>query len=550
MKSIIAFMISSTMALAVAAQTTNKVNIIFKSVNKNTANYQVSVDGNNYYSNTNTKNTANYRIALNNVTIGSHDLKVYRLKNKSVAYNGKIQNTLIYSKTFEVRNGYDMNITVLASGKVQFSEQAIEGYSNTDVVVAMNATNFNTLLQNIKARTSQSQKGQLIRDAFTNTNNHFSTAQVRQLLTMITSESDRLDLAKLSYRSVTDLSNFAQLSNLFNSTAKRQEFNSYVTLGGEQTTTPTVQSGEFSSLLQAVNSNWSQSQRGQLLNDAFANTNNFYTTAQLRQLLTLITSESDRLDLVKASYRSVTDRSNFASLADLFNNTGNRTEFNNYVYAQSNSVTPTRAQITDYQFNQLLQSVKNQWSQSLKGQTIRDAFANTNYYYSTAQARQLLTQVTAESDRLELAKSAYKSITDPANFASLADLFSIASNRTEFNNYIYAQGGVSTNSTDAKTAMANGDFELLVLGVRSNLIQPLKVNAVANILNNPNYYFTTAQVRTLIALINSEASRLDLAKLSYRSVTDRANFPQIYDLFSTQSMKDGLADYVKNYQGM
>ncbi|MBK8496465.1 MAG: DUF4476 domain-containing protein, partial [Chitinophagaceae bacterium] len=48
--------------------------------------------------------------------------------------------------------------------------------------------------------------------------------------------------------------------------------------------------------------------------------------------------------------------------------------------------------------------------------------------------------------------------------------------------------------------------------------------------NNTANYFTTYQASRLIQLVTAENNRLQLAKLSYRSVTDRSNFYQVNEL--------------------
>ncbi|HXH99939.1 MAG TPA: DUF4476 domain-containing protein [Sphingobacteriaceae bacterium] len=554
MKIFLLLILGSFLTLSSVAQNTSKVTIIFKGINKTTNNYQVLLDETSYYSNTNTRNVPNYRIVLNNVNTGSHTLKIYRLKNNNPVYNSKSQNTFVYSKNFEVRSGYDMNITVLTTGQVQFSEQIgnVNDVPST-VKSQMTDSEYNRLMVTIRDKWSQSLKGEAIRDAFINTNNYFSTLQIRKLLMLITSESDRLDLVKLSYRGVTDPVNFTQLADVFISTENKTEFNNYVRLNGgqiENTAKTQITEYEFNRLTQSIRDKWSQSLKSEAIRDAFNNTNNYFSTSQIRQLLGLVTSESNKLDLVKLSYRGVTDPNNFTQLANVFNSSANRAEFNNYVRTNSGQIIENTAktQMTDYDFNRLTQSVRDKWSQSLKGEAVRDAVINTNNYFSSAQLRQLLTFITSESDRLELAKLSFRSVTDSNNFIQLADLFTSASHRTEFNTFVNTQmGGVSGN-TVVRTPMANSEFSLLVLSVRSNLLQILKVSAEREVFNNPNNYFTTAQVRQLISLINSEPNRLELAKLSYRTVTDRNNFMQLNDLFTTQSSRDALANYIKTYR--
>jgi hypothetical protein len=51
----------------------------------------------------------------------------------------------------------------------------------------------------------------------------------------------------------------------------------------------------------------------------------------------------------------------------------------------------------------------------------------------------------------------------------------------------------------------------------------------------------------LIELVSDETNRLLLAKLSYRTITDPANFSRIADLLYSQSGKDELGAYVTGY---
>jgi hypothetical protein len=556
MKTILSTLMVCFLAATGIAQTTSAVNIIFRGMNKNTNNYEVRIDDRRYFSNTNTSNAAVYKIAVENILTGTRALKVYKLRNNSIATNASTQNTLIYSNSFVLREGYDMNINVRANGSVQFNEEMSQGTSPISTA-PMATTTFNTLKQSIQSQPSQSVKAERIRDAFLNTANRFTSAQVRQLLVMITSESDKLDLAKLAYSGVTDPANFAALSNVFSSTARRNEFADFIQMKGDATantgTRVLISDANFNTLVTNVRNKWSQSLKGEALRDAFINSNNYYTTTQVRQLMGLVTSETDRMDLIKLAYPVVTDTNNYASLYDVFVSTANREDFNEYVVSKGGIAVNTgvKAQMTTANFINLRNSVQGKWSQALKTDAVRDAFANTNYYFSTAQIRELLTMVTSESDRLELAKQSFRSVMDPAVYYQLGDLFTTSTYRTEFNNYASTQTGVTVNAgttTTVRTPMTDSDFSVLVLTIRANLLQILKVQAERDVFANPNNFFTTTQVKQLIGLINSEPNRLELAKLSYKTITDPENFTQVNDLFKLQASKDELAAYVNTYQ--
>lgn len=448
------------------------------------------------------------------------------------------------------------NIFTSTSRRNEFSayvQSKADVTADTGSRVLISNANFNTLVTNVKNKWSQSLKGDAIRDALVNTNYYYTTAQIRELMGLVSSETDRMDLIKLAYPVVSDNNNFATLYDVFASTANRTEFNEFVVAkGGVAVNTGVrtlITSNNFNILMQNIQSKWSQALKTDAVRDAFVNTNNYYTTTQVRQLLGAVTSETDRMELVKLAYPAVSDANNFGTLYDVFASTANRTEFNDFVVSKGGVVVNTgvKAQMSASNFNILMNNIQSKWSQALKTDAVRDAFVNTNNYFSTAQIRQLLTVVTSEFDRLELAKQSFRSVMDPAVFYQLGDMFTNANYRAEFNNYAAAQTGVTVNA-GVRTPMSNSDFSVLVLSVRSNLLQLLKVQAERDIFANPNNFFTTAQVKTLIGLINSEPNRLELAKLSYRSITDPANFTQLNDLFKLQSSKDELAAYVNTYQ--
>jgi hypothetical protein len=503
-------------------------------------------------------------VAINDLEPEKHTIKVYRLGNNNPKYNKTSKKTLMYSKTFELREGYDMDITLNQNGRLQFSESSTSGNEQSndnpqsDEKTPMAGYEFKQLLQSVKSKWSQALKGETISEAFNNSQNFFSTSQIKQLLILITSESDRLDLAKLSYRSASDSANFTQLYDLFKSQASKDDLNDFLrTKGwtvstGQNSMKTQMADSKFNSLLQSVKSKWSQALKGETESEAFNNPDNYFSTNQVRQLLTLITSEGDRLDLAKLSYRSITDTTNVTQLYNLFKTQASKNDFRDFLRTKGWNVSTgqnlSKVPMGADKFNPLLENVRSKWSQALKGETESEAFNNSNNYFTTSQIRQLLTLITLESDRLDLAKLSYRSVTDSANFTQLYDLFKTQISKDELNNFLRTKGwNITTNQTAIKTPMADNDFNQLLFNVRGNLLQFLKVGYETEVFNTPNNYFSTNQVRQLLLLINAETNRLELAKLSYKTVTDPANFSQLNNIFDSQGSRDELASFVKNY---
>lgn len=221
----------------------------------NNRNYQVMIDGRNVsYNNYSNSNT----IYLNNLQYGQHTIEVYRMKRNG--WGNK--NRVVYSSYFNSSPQYDLNITVDNNGRVQMYQSRSNdygrndrgnnhgGYGNNDSWgknkdrdgdddddkdyrrsnggynnggydnggwnsnshnQAMSDYDFNQLVQ--KIRNQWIGKMNTARDGVSN--NYLNAYQVRQILQIFSSESDRLELAKLSYRNMVDQQNFRQLYDLF-----------------------------------------------------------------------------------------------------------------------------------------------------------------------------------------------------------------------------------------------------------------------------------------------------------------------------------------------
>ncbi len=243
------------------------VNLIFNTNGNRT--YQVMIDGTSYYSNSTSTNNTNYNnvgvnsnatysgntITISNLQTGQHTLQVYRIRNNNNdngynnnnTYNNNNNSRSVYSSTFTLRPNFGMDITIGNNGAVSMSEKQMNnnrrnrryrndnGYNNNGTYnngnstrLPMSESNFNSLVRTVRGKWFQSSKVTSERDAFNNSANYFTSSQVRQLLQLINTEANRLDLARLSYSRVVDPANFSsQLYDLFSNQASKDELDSY-----------------------------------------------------------------------------------------------------------------------------------------------------------------------------------------------------------------------------------------------------------------------------------------------------------------------------------
>jgi len=574
MKKFLIVLLSGFITLSVSAQT---ITITLNGTNKNT-NYQVVLDGTSFYSNSsieanNRSTSVKKDFILDDQELGSHTIEVYRFRgNPGTVNSGTNTNTsgnAIYSNTFQLRQGYDMNISINGNGQVAFSEKRVtNNRPGNNNVSPMTYYRFNQLMKTVRSRSTQTSKIAAERDAFLNTSNYFSTDQVRQLLLLVSSEYRRVELAKLAYRRVTDPSNFTQIYSIFNNMASRNEMNAFIrnnpninagnngngSNNNSSNRTP-MSDYQFSQLFKYADSQNNQTDKVISVGNAIDNATGYFSTSQIRQFLSIINAETDRLDVAKQSYPKISNPSSFTSLYDLFYNKASRDELNNLISGNTNNqnTNNTRNPMADYQFSQVVQKVNAQWNQSGKFNVVRDAF-NTTGYYSTMQIRQLLLLLNAENDRLALAKLSYARVSDAANFSSLYDVLNSQSSRNDLNSYVIQNGGTGTTvQTTSRIPMSDAVFNQLYQNASNHIRPSSTIDDLRVFFNNSSYYFSTAQIRQLLSLVSSsllsplasETDMLEVAKLSWHRVTDPANFTQIFSLFPSQANRDALRVYIE-----
>ena len=535
MKTIFLFLASCITTISVLAQSVSTVTITVRGNN----NEAIVIDNteyvvyNDYATNTNTP------IVVSNLQAGQHTLQIKRADEANPS-----------STIFTTRTGYDLQIIIAANGSVQLKEIKWKSGNNSGQnVVAMSETDFTNLYNSIRNQWRSSQRMTMVSDAFANTNYYFTTAQAKSLVQLVSSQSNRFTLAKASYRSITDPTNFTQMYDALNSQSHRDQLAAYVSTYNAGSSSTAMTASRFNTIYKTAQRQSTINSKVSYIYNTFTNTNNYFTVAQARQLVQLAPDEANRLYLAKISYRSIIDRTNFSQMNTLLTTQAGRNELNIFVstYDNSNPVY-TKVAMKEADFNILYRDVQNRYGLGAKMSALSNAFANENFYFTTAQTRELVQLVSAESNRLELAKAAYDNIVDQANFNQLYDIFSTSS-RNELEIYVKDHQGspVYTPPVYTRTAMSNTSFTSLYNEVRNTYGFGAKMSRLTEIFATETYYFTVAQAKQLIQLVSSESNRLELAKSAYGNITDTENFNLIYDVLTSQSSKNELSTYVNTY---
>ena len=338
MKKLLFFLVAAFICTTISAQT---ITVRFPGVSNNSSNnsssdrdYIVSLDGKKYYSTSTEAATNGIRqFVISDLAVGSHQLAVYDNSN----------NEELYSKTFQLRAGYDMVIAVRKTGDVTFTEKKMKQVS-TQAKSAMTETQFNSLLSSIKAKWSQTSRISTIKTAINNKSYYFTTEQVGDMLQTVTVEARRLELAKLAYPKVTDPLNYADIAELLTVQTNKDNFMAFVqsknpgitgsgqiTSSGQYASRSAMSDSEFDKLYTKSQLHFRQSSVVTDIKAALSNKNNYFTMDQIRSLLTLVSTEANRLMLMKLAYHRSADPTNFVQLYDLFSTQASINEMNTYI---------------------------------------------------------------------------------------------------------------------------------------------------------------------------------------------------------------------------
>ena len=317
----------------------------------------------------------------------------------------------------------------------------VASYNAGSSSTAMSNANFTTIFRTARRQSTTNSKVSYIYNAFTNTSNYFSVNQAKQLIQLVPDEVNRLQLAKVSYRSVVDKSNFSQIISLLNSQSSRNELTTFVNNYDPNNPVYTriaMKEADFNALYQGIQNRFGIGVKMSALMDVFDNENYFFTTAQAKQLIQLVSSDDNRLQLAKLSYDNIVDQANFSQLFDILSSSG-RAEIESFVrnYDGSSSTSSTvRIPMSENSYNTLYNRVRNTWGIGAKMAALTDIFDNESNLFTVSQAKQLISLVSSENNRLQLAKAAYANVTDTENYNLMHDLLSSQNSRNELSNYV------------------------------------------------------------------------------------------------------------------
>jgi hypothetical protein len=314
---------------------------------------------------------------------------------------------------------------------------------------------------------------------------------------------------------------------------------------------------QFTTLLRKVRNHVRNSSRYEAALTAVNDTSNRFNTSQLKMLLESFDGDEQRLALATTAYDRVSDKINYATLANTLSLQANKDALASFIMSQDKTTTvysyseSFRAPMADASFSSAINDIERQWQEGARLSTIIDVLDKQGSYFTSAQAKQLISLVYDESSRLHLAKAAYSKVVDPENYAQVYELIKPEEMLNNLKTYIGANAhSIAMVHNSGKIAMTDAAFSSRYDEARNHFRNKSIIKDVNNFFADNNSFYTSFQARQMILLINGEKNRLAAAKAAYRGITDPSNFAaQMRDLFNSQRSRDDLQSYVDNYRG-
>jgi hypothetical protein len=233
MKAFFTLLLATIFGTTAFAYDEGKLTVTFAAQN----NVQVVIDGRTYQQQDNS-------IVINNIPAGQHSIRIYKARRGG----RNNRNEVLYSANVYVKPSYHVDVMVNRFGKALVDEQSIHnrredndwygndhtgGYGNQGGYGNNNGYNqpvseseFSQVVQRIKSQWFGSAKINTAKEELAG--RYFTTLQVRQVLQLFASESDKMELAKLAYRTVVDNRNFYQLYDVFSFQSSKEELDRFV----------------------------------------------------------------------------------------------------------------------------------------------------------------------------------------------------------------------------------------------------------------------------------------------------------------------------------
>lgn len=279
-------------------------------------------------------------LVLNNIEPGNHTIKI--VERSSSSYNVPAnREKVLYNGSVYFRSNYHVDIVINRFGKTLVDEQDArnsrwdddDDYYEPGLEAAMTDAAFESLRKTLQQEKFTSNRMTVAKTAISS--NYFKTDQVRQMAQLFSFEDDKMQVVKQAYAKTVDRNNYYQLSDLFSFSSNKEELSRYIRENSDRydngyTERSVISDEDLIRLKTKIQSSFSEGSRLAAAKQAIDV--NYFTAAQVKDIVLLFSNDSGKLDIAKYAYgRTVNQADYLLYLSNVFASRINKNELERYV---------------------------------------------------------------------------------------------------------------------------------------------------------------------------------------------------------------------------
>jgi hypothetical protein len=265
------------------------------------------------------------------------------------------------------------------------------------------------------------------------------------------------------------------------------------------------------------------------------------SSAQARDIANFLANDRDKLDFLKSSFPTIADKENFTDVMDVFRLMSMAFKLYHTTLGSINSGSPIPAGSQNPNCQRPLdmtsfQALLRKLTTAPDDRSRASQLLNTTQCMMTAQIIQLTSSIQDENIKVDVLKRLMPLVYDIENYNQAANSLS-SNNRNLFLAFLQNPNQSPTN------AVSEVDYNNFLTAIKNQSFEKDKESYIKTYMKNA--YLTTAQIKTIVALLTYDSSKLDIAKFFFTNCVDKQNYFNVAEIMQFSSSKNDLKDYVK-----
>jgi len=289
------------------------------------------------------------------------------------------------------------------------------------------------------------------------------------------------------------------------------------------------------------------------------------SSSQVKEIADLFGNDYDRLEYVKEAWYTVFDKEEFFNVMDAFIQASNLFRLYDFMRLENGSLPqgsspdanpavvyplssayagltgcPSPAQ--DNIFEQALNSLNTQADDQSKMKQAQTLWQNN--CFSVAQTLQMALLFQQEGARLQFLKNTANKVFDTGNLNYAEQVFPSENLKKDWNTWLAGRNATVPTSEPELCSVSEETMSRIISSLKQQSVNSSKTNLAKQQISI-NKCFKARQVRSIVALISVESSRLEVMKYAYDFTIDKNEYLNILDVLSVQSSRDEIIRMIR-----